>query len=432
MLRVLYLVGDAKEMTVTGTPSATVITDNELVDWASGNDRFNNKWWVYMLDVNTVAQTTGIRRRVTDSTSTTLTIAALAANTAANDRYWLMRLDPDEVRQAVLRSCESIYPTLYLPLRDETLVVDDILTNGNMETFAAAVHTGWAISGAGGTVVNEASRVIQGAGAAEVASGAGAAAIYSQDRFLAVNQNRLSGKTIFFRGQVFATAASAGRLGISTDGTFVGTNYTTGPYHGGLEEWEGPSLQQVSLTFPSGATTLTFACEVAAGTNTVFFDDLRAWARPIYRYTMPTTFDGVPLALVSQQDDIDNPNGDYTPISHGNPPRPGHRLRLEGRALLSRPSTDTGSIEVAGLQAELLATFAAHRLCGIQKNATIGEERAGWERRQADLAVDLDRLYRTPGTKTRPGQGIAVHHEGVWHTLQDGETLYLILDQPRG
>src|SRR3990167_3677536 len=119
-----------------------------------------------------------------------------------------------------------------------------------------------------------------------VASAAGAATL-TQDIFGKVSFADAVNKTLHIRGAVRSGTADIARLRISFDGgsTFAAST----PYHLGGGDWERPSTHGIDVAIPSGATTMTIYCDVAAGA-TPNFGGVWAWIDPITDYPLPDSF----------------------------------------------------------------------------------------------------------------------------------------------
>ena len=156
--------------------------------------------------------------------------------------YELHRYDPVVKLDSITRAAEELFPDLYLSLVDETLVVDDLLSNSDFETFASSAFTNWTAIGSP-TLSAETSRVVHGDQSAKLIAASGAIDALDQNLFTAVNINDVEGKTLHFKGWVWASAASAARLQV----TFDGSTYTSGSYHAGDDEWEDPDLSLIHI-----------------------------------------------------------------------------------------------------------------------------------------------------------------------------------------
>ena len=57
--------------------------------------------------------------------------------------YELHRWDPKDKREAINRSGRQLFPTLYKPIIDESIIIDNLLLNGGMEDWTSGVPDSW-------------------------------------------------------------------------------------------------------------------------------------------------------------------------------------------------------------------------------------------------------------------------------------------------
>ena len=404
--------------TATGG-STTTVADTSADGFDARDDSETAGKWAHITAAGSAAPEFETRRVSSVSTTTATVDTAYSAAPASGDTYELLPYHTLDLDDAIQQAIRTVYPILYLPLRDETLVVDQLLLNGDMETFAASAFTNWSDDGSP-TIAQETSRVFQGSNAASIAA-TGAAEGLTQNRFTAVNINEIVGKTLHFHAAVFATVASAARLRVSFDG---GTTFTDGAYHAGDDEWEGPSLMYVDVAVPANATSLSFYLQVSSG-NTAFFDALTAWIDRIERYTIPAAFINAPTRVL-MQDNFQDPEGLYLPITRYNRATPGRYLRLEGMGRLNVPTTDSGTTQVDEAQAELIVARAA-RILFRRLAANQPTDREEHLVRAAEYDVEFGRLLATPGIRMmRP---IAHVPNGGFSFTEDASGRYLTLQR---
>src|SRR3990172_186798 len=179
--RVSEALGDYYGLTTTsaGNAGGTTVVSTSLQDLPGGNDddAFEN-WYVHITSGTDI----GAVRRVSayaQSTSTLTVSRLFSAQIASAVTFVLHRHATDDYWRCLGRALEELFPHLYLPIRDETLVVDNLLSTSDFETFAAGVHTGWTLSGAGASVAQSTTILRHGADAAALTSAA-ATALYTQ------------------------------------------------------------------------------------------------------------------------------------------------------------------------------------------------------------------------------------------------------------
>src|SRR5574341_466015 len=230
--RVAEAIGDYYSITTTGAGSATTLVATPLQDLPGGNDDDAFENWHFHV---TSGAATGESRRASAYAQSTSTVTVSRAYTAGAPGSGVTvvahRHPTDDYYRCISRAIEELFPHVYLPIRDETLVVDNLLSNSDFETYAAANFTGWALAGAGASIAESTTILRHGADCVALTSAA-ATATYTQT--LTVNTNELVGKTVSFKMWVYATAASAARIRVRYDGS----NYFSSSYHSGEDQWE--------------------------------------------------------------------------------------------------------------------------------------------------------------------------------------------------
>ena len=380
------------QLTLTGGSTTTAVA-------ADVNRHDANKLlqkWLYVEDTTDDLAPIGESRRITTVSGTTITVvSALSAALASSDVIRVYEHDPNMMAQALERAARHLsIPSggLYLPIVDETLVVDNrIGTNADFETAVSGGEiTGWTRTNAP-TLASETTIVMHGSRSLSVAAGGSVGQLYQA---ITPQIKERVGKTIEFRCWVYATVASAGRIGVSYDG---GTTIDYSSYHGGGDEWE---LLTVSSSIDADASSIRVYLEAAAN-QTVYFDLARAWVDRVNRYTMPTTLYTYGPHRVYQQVYENEPNGNYEPLV--DLARSGRILRLEGKGELTIPATDSATIELNENQAELVVRQAVAFMMGT------GE----------DLRAESQR-YNGP---------MSAHERNVWSAPNESGTRYLRLER---
>ena len=131
------------------TTSIGNVNQKELIDTSllkhtmGGDDDGFLDWWVRM----TSGAASGETGRVSSSTASTGTLtfsSAFSARIASGVTYELHRFDPADKHNALNAAARLLYPSLAVPLMDETLVVDDLLSNPSFESaFGSGPHPSW-------------------------------------------------------------------------------------------------------------------------------------------------------------------------------------------------------------------------------------------------------------------------------------------------
>ena len=397
----------------SGAGDGTTVVDTSIVRYDT--TLLTDKWLLL-----TSGSASGESRRIASvSTSTITMVSAFSAQVAGSVTYEIMSYPPEIYHDAIRQATRTVYPLLYLPLRDETLAVDNLLSNFDFETFSGGAFTGWSSIGSP-TLAAQTNRVMHGDQSASMAA-TGATEGLEQNILASSDFSSAVGKTLHVRAWLYATVADAFRMRV----TFDGSTYSNGPYHGGDDEWEGPNLHRIDATIEANATEMTISFEATSG-NTGYADLVVAWIDPVTRYTIPTTFISGPHR-VSQQVDQLEPDGAYAPLGPGNFPMPGRLLRLEGMGRLSVPSADTGTTEVDENRAEMIIAQA-----GVYFYRTLGGYDPG-SRDRHDQEVnrwqlDVERLKRQPGIAMAP---MSSHSHAGFSFSGDSGNRYLVLDRRR-
>ena len=388
-----------------GAAGGTTIVDSTLSNLILGNDYFNGYWAV--LPSGPTGSGSYEASPVTDfvASTGTLTTVAFSAQVASGVTFELHQYDPAIIHTAGNEAIKSLFGErlLFLPVRDETLVTDNMLLNSDFETFAASNFTSWTLAGTGASVAESTTILWHGADAAAVTAGAGAAATYGQAINTSPGNAQLyqPGRGMFvFGAMVYATAADTARLQL-TDGTDTNSS----PYHTGEDGWE---YLEVTLTPGSDIGTVTARLQVAAsGVGRI--DSAVVYQQRLVRYTVPAAIIQGP-SFVSIQADRYRQNPPYVALNDwhleedgftrylilDSRPSSGYRLRLEGRNVLTAfTSTDTATTEVGSPQSRLLALKAAQII--LERDvigAPIGQAEGARQRAQ-----EMERRFTNEATK---------------------------------
>ena len=412
--RCLEMLGRATGLFVSdsssGGGSTTTLVDTSIYRYDINT--LTNKWLYIVSATNTAIN--GSSRRISsihDSNGTITVIGAMAAITSSGDTYYIVNFDPQIMTDAIQQATRTLYPHLYLPTRDETIVVDNLLDNWDFENWDStgsnsAVATSWANIGTPSTN-DESSRVAHGSYSMSVAA-TGATEGIEQNIFTSVNINEVASKTLHARAWVWASVADAARIRV----TYDGSNYDSSDYHTGDSEWEGPSLIYVDSAIDADMTELTVSCEVTSG-NTAYFDGVVAWIDNVSEYDLGSTVIRGPHK-VYMQDQVQEPNGHYTPLAR---PVSGRILRIEHMGRLTAP-TSSASVELDESRAELLVAQAAVHMFQTLSNTDSGNKTEHltnaslWQERTANM-------LNQPGMRMGP---MSAHERTEWNVDPDGET----------
>ena len=137
----LEALGEYRSLTTSSGGSTTTLVDLSLKNFAEADDGFPG-WWVLL----TSGAANGEEGRILGSggltqSSGTLTVAeAFSATVAISVTYELSKYQPANVHAAINAGIRASGSLLYLPLRDQSLVVNNILTDGGSRGPSQATH----------------------------------------------------------------------------------------------------------------------------------------------------------------------------------------------------------------------------------------------------------------------------------------------------
>jgi hypothetical protein len=409
--------GDYQSLTTTssGNSAGTSVVDTGLRNLPGGSDDDGFEGWYVLV---TSGANTGEARRVKSyiANSNTLVTQEAFSGGAVDTTvtYELHQYDPVQKHQAINRAIEELYPFLYLPIVDETIVVDDRLSNSDFETFSSG-FTSWTEVGSP-TVTAETTYVVHGSQSAKVVGDSGAVGQLTQAPTITINE--ITNKTVTFKCWVWCAAADTARIRLDWDGSDI----TSSEYHKGQNEWE---LLDVAASVPTTATQVKAVIEVVAS-GTAYFDASWLEAGPIHKYTIPSSVLTGPHYVTESgsEKDIDPY---YFPII--GVPTAGRRLRIEGMGLLSRPSSDTSATEVSAPQSNIITAYAGMYFFRTQAASNAVDESSRFTELAAGFSRDAVRMVHQPGLRM-PRLG-AHKHRDIWHTEADSDGRYIIFDRTR-
>jgi hypothetical protein len=408
--------------TSAGNVGGTTLLDTSIPDIPEGGDDDGILNW-FVLNT-TSGSNDGDIRRVSAYTASTGTITfsrAFPARVGSGATYELHRTDPEYKHQAINRAAAETFPTLYLPLRDETIVIDDLLSNSDFETFSGG-FTSWTTVN-GGTVGQGSGesplRAYHGSDSAKITSHASNDTQITQAP--SVNMSEMAGKTVTFKMWAWASAANVARLRLDWDGSDI----DDGDYHAGDSSWR---LLTVSAAVPTSATQMKAICEVESGANVAYFDAGWMAAGPVFKYTIPAAIILGPHYVTEQYADSDI-DGPYYGFGDGQAPLTGRRLRLEGMGTLSQLSTDAGTMEIGEPRVTLILAYAARWLARRNALQSTQRQRESPQEEMRFWEEEINRLINTPGH--RMASMGAQNPSTSFHIEEDSSGRYLIFDKVR-
>ena len=394
------------------TSSAGAAAGATLVDTAlKGYDDDMFKGWFAILPLGPLAAGSGSYEAqevdtFTFAAGTVTPVVAFSAQVESAAVYDLSRYDPALLHRCINRAVEDFFPFIYVAKRDETLVVDQRLTNGDIEsTIVSGAHPSWTNVNSP-TVTTETSLIWHGSQSAKIVSHASTGA-GQMTQAPTINIHEVTGRGVFFTARVYATEASVARIRLDWDGT----NFVNHAYHSGKDQWE---YQSILSSVPSTATQVKAILEVLVGTKTAYFDNVVLAVGTIYRYTIPAAIIRGPMVL-SMQRDINHPDGPFDTLFDWEQQEsagtryivlrsalsPGRILRVEGQGMLAKMTADTGTTEVVAPRTHLIAARACQYLFEQLAADSFGPEGQEYTAKARDWAARVEEYKRQPGVRSR-------------------------------
>jgi hypothetical protein len=403
--------------TADGNDAKTSLVSTQLRNFANGNSdaAFEGEFFL-----GTSGANEGERKRcssyIVDASDgpTVILEDAFPNQTTSADTFEMHLYDPELLHVCISRALAEVFPTVYKPIRDETLIVDNILLNNDFETEGTAgTFANWTEVNSP-TVTVETSRVFHGTNAAKVVAGSGAVGQLTQT--LDVNISEVAGKTAAFKVRVWTDGSSQARLSIDW-----GTSTETGEYHTGDSSWR---LLSVEAAVPTDATQVQVICEIAAS-QTAYFDTGWAAIDQVHRLTVPSSILRGPMHVLQQYNES-MVDGAYYPLLPGETPTRGRILRLDGMGLLSRPTTESGTAELVEPQLNLVSAYAAMVLFQTMSVRGPHEQRQDARESLVIFQAEVARLSTQVGIRMRPLG--ASRGKNSWHIEEDTDGRYLVFD----
>ena len=335
--------------------------------------------------------------------------------TASGDSFEAHRYDPELKHIALGIALRELARFSYVPIRNETLIIDNLLTNSDFETFSSG-FTGWAEVGSP-TVTAETSRIYHGSQSAKVVAGA---AVGQLTQAPTVNISEVTGKTATFKKRVWTDGANRARLRLDWDGS----NFANSDYHRGNSEWQ---LLSVSASVPTTATQVKAICEVAA-TRTAYFDAGWLAVGPVYRYTIPSSIIRGPFQVLQQYSE-EFVDGTYLGFGNAWTPTEGRFLRLIGMGVLSLPTTNSGTTELGEPQLRLVIAYAKKALWELLLARSAAQNRENLLANVNLAEREVERISKDPSIRMRAMS--AQRGQNTWHIEQSDSGKFLIFDVNR-
>tara|TARA_Y100000310_G_scaffold65548_2_gene61044 strand:- start:4671 stop:5918 length:1248 start_codon:yes stop_codon:yes gene_type:complete len=406
-------------LVVDSSTGTTNITDAALALY--GGAGFFEGWWVVFPDGPTGAGSYELRR-VSASTTTTLTITPAASNTIGTVSYELHRYDPTQKHYALNFAVQEAFPSLHKPVV-EHIVVDGLGENMDFEAFASSAFTDWDDVGTV-TEAQETSRVMLGTQSMKLTAG-GATAGKSQT--LTVNLLQIVGSVIRFRVHVWSSTADSAYAALYFgSGHASNTSIDDGDStHVGDEDWQ---WLEITATIPADASEITIRDLLVSSGEISYSDAAECFIDGVlvYSYTIPTSLALDPRHVEMQA--IDNrPDGPYVPLGLQVRPISGRRIMLQGPGVISTVAAETDTFELSSPHLPLLYAYALRWLSRtLQVSGVNNEDRQRMHEDKVEWVNTAFDLERRPGVAMSLGRAAKGH--GIWKVVNRGETKLLELN----
>jgi len=369
--------------------------------------------WVTMLETGDNAAPEGEITRALSSNAYTASSGVLlvepdfTASTAEGESYMLTEVSPYQIGYEIDRAVRTLFPSLYLPISDESIVIDNVLANNLFETYSSSAFTNW-YKVNGPATTQETAIVFHGSNSAKIAAGGSAGQMISGAGGIAdkVNVREMIGRRVVLRCWVWSDTADESRIKLDFGGSIESSDY-----HPGDSTWR---LLKVDTSIPSGATKVQVILEVTAN-DTGYFDLASLVIAPVQKYTIPTTIALGPhrISMQKYEDEVQT----FVRIGTNRQPIEGRLLRVEGMGRLTVPSTMDATLEVDETRAELIATAAAIRLVDPDDRD-----------RKGDLIDEYNNLVQRPGIMMT---SMSAQIPDTFHYESDSDGRYIIFDRAR-
>lgn len=265
--------------------SSTVVLSTNLNAYDGAANTAFDDWWCLILGTANDAVERKIQTYATSGGSCTLFGANLAAESAAMN-IRLGRLSNAAKQRAIVRAIEEIYPALYRPLEDRTLITGNILPNAHFEDQSTAgTPDKYTLSNVTGAA--ETSTIRGGAKSVKLTTTTAAGYLYiSSDTWPRLLD--LQGKTVSIKVWVYPEVADDPTMVIYTlqpDGTTQTLPTTTSAP---AAKWTLLELENQTLNDDLDEVQIRFP--IATNLKYVIFDDARVTGMDTYEYRLPTAF----------------------------------------------------------------------------------------------------------------------------------------------
>jgi len=419
-------VGDWREFqtdtNITAGTTARIISTT-LQNYDGGQDDYFNDWWAYISSGSALSSNVGVQRQVknyeTSAGRLDLRGAALKAETSAV-KVRLHRFNRNNYIRALNRASEQLFPSLYIPVEDLTLVTGNILPNASFEDWAVStVPDKWTgMFGGIGTVSKNTTAGLFRHGSASVKLTGDAAVGPCRLYISSDNWPRLldlEGRSVSFYGWVNSEVADDCHVEIYTINKAGTTQTLTSTTTHAAGRWNLLKLEDQSVNADLDEIQLRLVMNTANKYS--YFDDAIVCGRHLYEYYLPSAFQGQSSGLaqvyVQKEGYHSEPAYDLRPrkwdrelfdITDDGSDRflrlremwsNYRRIRLVGYKPLETLSADTDTISLDGAKLNLLIAQAAFNLYEMERGIVSSEDKSLYDREMGYWANKMRTLKPT-------------------------------------
>ena len=412
-------IGDDLEFdTTTNITTNNSILSTTLNQFDDGEDDHFNTWWVYITEGVNITKSRKISDYATSGGTLTVYGAALAAESAAVTCR-LTRYNPDHAKQALIRACEEIYPTLFKSIDDQTLITGNIVPDASFEEWSSASALKWWTANGGGTLAQTTTAGLYRGqlGSTSMKYTAGAANDYvyvsskSYPRLL-----DLMGKTIDGYLWVYPQTANDGYLEFYTINAAGSTQTLTSTTANPLGTWT--EIKHEDQTLNDDLVEVQIRCKIATNGQYAYFDDLYVNGMRLDEYLLPEDFFNGHLSEVHLQrtgysdpaaydlhpfidqykdrglvfDIVDDGTYVYLKLLDGAPSN-SRRLRLQGFKPLETLSADADTLTLDAHRIPLLIAKAREIFFEREEMPVSAEDTSRFQYGYKKAIYDYNRLF---------------------------------------
>ncbi len=371
---------------------------------ASALDSFESSffidWWIRFYS-GTHKDVTSLITTFTKTNGVLVWSPAITAVTDATDLFELHRdFSPAEIIDAINLAIWEVESEALVDKVDESLVVNDLLTDGLFEVWSSSsTLTNWTKAGTGSTLARESTIKREGSYSAKLTNQAGQEATLSQsigNYPLYAGENSVKASLY---ARVACNTASRVRIRLTDGVTTWNSDYHDG--YGWREGQSEPLLKIENCAISTAATELTASFRIETGAAISAYVD-KMWlvcGDTIYEYTVPSGFYTID-AIYQEQSTVGrfspkwnriDPEKGWKLLLNGSTKKiwfdssyvkltSGRKLRIEGQAKASSLTLDADTTPINPAYIVYMAKALLHQ-------AKIGTSRSEWHGEQFKMAM---------------------------------------------